>query len=51
MTLAGIYTRAMTSGPIFHGLLTSEFGQFYMIKIIVIGNFLSSIDGSKMIFY
>ena len=45
------YTRAMTSWPIFHGLLTSDFGQFSMIKIIVIGKFLSSVDGSKLIFY
>ena len=36
---------------IFHGLLTSDSGQFSMIKIIVIGKFLSSIDGSKLIFY
>ena len=45
------YTRAMTSWPIFHGLLTSDFGQFSMIKIFVIGKLLSSIDGSKLIFY
>ena len=37
--------------PIFHGLLTSDFGQFLMVKIFVIGRFLSSVDGSKLIFY
>ena len=31
---------------IFHGLLNSDFGQFSMVKI----KFLSSIDGSKLIF-
>ena len=41
----------MTSCPIFHGLLTSDFGQFSMVKIFVIGRFLSSVDGSKLIFY
>ena len=43
----------MTSWPIFHGLLTSDFDQFSMVKIFVIGRVLhvSSVDGSKLIFY
>ena len=45
------YTRAMTSWPIFHCLLTLDFGQFFMIKIIVTGKFVSSIDGNRLIFY
>ena len=40
------YTRAMTSWPIFHGLLTSDFGQFSVVKIFVIGRFLSSVNGA-----
>ena len=39
----------MISRPIFHGLLTADFGQFSMVKIF--GRFLSSVDGSKLIFY
>ena len=41
----------MTSLPIFHGLLTSDFDQFSMVKIFIIGRLLSSVDGSKLIFY
>ena len=65
----------MTSCPIFHGLLTSDFGfgfegrmwdliisvpdhclsfyfdQFCKVNIFIIGRFLSSVDGSKLIFY
>ena len=33
------------------GLLTSDFGQFSMVKIFVIGRFSSSVDGSWLIFY
>ena len=40
-----------TPRPIFHGLLTSVFGQFSMVKIFVIGRFLSSVGGSKLICY
>ena len=29
----------------------SNFGQFCMVKIFVIGRFLNSVDGSKLIFY
>ena len=45
------YTRAMTSWPIFHGLLTSDFGRFSMVNIFVIGRFLSCTNGGKLIFY
>ena len=38
--------QVMTSWPIFHGLLTTNFGKFSIIKIFVIGRF----DGSKFIF-
>ena len=41
----------MTSWPIFHSLLTSDSGQFSMVKIFIIGRFLHSVDGSKLIFY
>ena len=34
------YARAMTSWPIFHDLLNSDFGQFSMVKIFVISRFL-----------
>ena len=44
-------TSVLTSWPIFHCLLTEDFGQFSMVKIFVIGRFLSSTDGSKLIFY
>ena len=29
----------------------SDFGQFSMVKVFLIGRFLSSVDGSKLIFY
>ena len=45
------YTKVMSSWSIFHGLLTSDFGQFSMVDISVIGRFLSSADGSKLIYY
>ena len=45
------YTRAMTSWPIFHGPLTSDFGQIIKVKIIVQGRILRSADGSKLIFH
>ena len=32
---------------LFRGLLTSDFGQFSMVKIFVMGRFLSSVDDSK----
>ena len=32
-------------------LLTAKFGRFSMVKIFVIGRFLSSTDGSKLILY
>ena len=35
---------------VFHSLLTSDFGLFSMVDIFVIGRFLSSVDGSKLIF-
>ena len=40
----------MTSWPTFHGLITSDFGQFYMAKIFVIATcrFLSSVDGGML---
>ena len=41
----------MTSWSILHGLLTANFGWFSMVKIFVIGRFLSSTNGSKLIFY
>ena len=44
------YTRAMTSWPIFHGLLTSDFGQIIKVKIFVQGRILSSANGCKLIF-
>ena len=31
------------------GLLTSDFGQFSMVKIFVIDRFFSPVDGSKLI--
>ena len=48
MRPAGIYKS--------HDLMTyisqsADFGQFSMVKIFVIGRFLSSVDGSKLIFY
>ena len=45
------YTRAMTSWPIFHGPLTSVFGQIIMVKIFVQGRILSSTNVSKLIFH
>ena len=32
-------------------LLTSDFGQFCMVKVFVIGRVLSFVDGSKLIFF
>ena len=34
----------MTSWPIFHGLLTSDLANFSMVKVFVMGRFLSSFD-------
>ena len=36
--------------PIFHGPLTSDFGQIIKVKIFVQGRILSSTNGSKLIF-
>ena len=46
-----LYTSDMTPWSLFHGLLTSYFWQFSMVKIFVIGKVLCSTDGSKLIFY
>ena len=32
--------------PVFHGLQTSDFRQFSMVKIFAIGRFWSSLDGN-----
>ena len=45
------YTRAMTSWSIFHGPLTSDFGQIIKVKIFVQGRILTSTNGSKLIFH
>ena len=37
--------------PIFHGPLTSDFGQIIKVKIFVQGRILSSTNGSKLIFH
>ena len=37
--------------PIFHGPLTSDFGQIIKVKIFVQGRILSSTNRSKLIFY
>ena len=42
---------AIYKSHILHGLRTSDFGQFSLIKVFIIGRFLSSVDGSKLIFY
>ena len=44
------YTRAITSWPIFHGPLISDFGQIINIQIFVQGRMLSFTNGSKLIF-
>ena len=41
----------MTSWPIFHGPLTSDFGQIIKVKIVVQGRIFSSTNGSKLIFH
>ena len=41
----------MTSSPIVHGPLTSDFGQIIKINIFVQGRILSSASGSKLIFH
>ena len=51
MRPAGIYKSRDLMKYIFDGLLTSDFGQFSMVEIFVIGRFLSSVDGRKLIFY
>ena len=43
-------SKSMSFWPIFHGLLTSDFGRFSMVNILIIGRFLSSTDGSKLIY-
>ena len=48
MRPAGIYK---SHDLMTRGLLTSDFGQFSMLKIFIIGRFFSSADGSKLIFY
>ena len=45
------YTRAMTSWPIFHSRLSSDFGQIIKVKIFVQGRSSKPINGSKLIFY
>ena len=49
MRPAGIY-KSHDLMTIFHGLLPSDW-QFSMVKIFVKGRLLSSVDGSKLIFY
>ena len=39
------------SCPIFHGPLTSDFGQIIKVNIFVQGTILSSANGSKLIFH
>ena len=41
----------MTSWPIFHVSLTSDFGQIIKVKIFVQGRILSSSNDSKLIFH
>ena len=41
----------MTSWPIFHGPLTSDFVQIIKVKIFDQGRILSSTNGSKLIFH
>ena len=41
----------MISLPIFHGPLTSDFGQITKVTVFDLGRFLSSTDGRKLIFY
>ena len=50
MRPAGIYKSHDLMTYISH-LLNLDFGQFSMVKIFVICRFLSSMDGSKLIFY
>ena len=48
MRLAGIYKSHEST--VFHGPLTSDFGQIIKVKIFVQGRMLSSTSGSKLIF-
>ena len=41
----------MTSLPIFHGPIISDFGHIIKVKIYVQGRILSSTVGSKLIFH
>ena len=45
------YTSVMNSWPIFHGPLTSDFGQIVKVKIFVQGRISRLINGSKLIFH
>ena len=41
----------MSSRPIFHGLLASDFDPIIKVKIVVQGRILRPINGSKLIFH
>ena len=45
------YTRVMTSWPIFHSPLTSDFDQIIKVKIFIQSRILRSTNGSKLIFH
>ena len=45
------YIIAMTSWPIFHGPLTSDFGQIIKVKIFVQGRVSGPMDGRRLIFH